>query len=362
MSHTRDRQKWEELACEVVLLSVPGITGRVLDGLKKRTASKMVDIWQADQRRLRQWGLTEKQVAALVRQRRLVMPVKVMEKLKKRGIQVFKRGEAGYPPLLAEVSGAPPLIFVQSETEIAQVWQRPVVAVVGSRRPTEYGLVMAQSLVSELAGAEVVIVSGLAFGIDSRAHKACIESGGVTVAVLPGGAGVISPRGNRQLAERVVTTGGVLVWEYGGEVKITKSSFPLRNRLVAGMSQAVLVVEGQQRSGSMITPTMAADYGREVLAVPGPVTSPLSEGPNNLLKQGAKVVTEVVDILEELGVTNEKKIKATTEMMSLTGRQQQVWLAYKQWGRKVDELVRESGVEVEEVLRYLTEWELTGRV
>jgi len=174
----------------------------------------------------------------------------------------------------------------------------PSVAVVGSRKPTPYGKQVTFDLAYSLAKKGIVIISGLALGIDAIAHKAALEAGGTTIAILPGGLDTIYPRTHRQLALDIIKSGGALISEYPPGTDVRAFQLLARNRIVSGLADAVVVTEAAKRSGTLSTVAHALDQNREVFAVPGPITSPLSIGPNTLIKQGAHPVVSVDDIIE----------------------------------------------------------------
>jgi DNA processing protein len=223
-----------------------------------------------------------------------------MDELAKLGGAFLAHGEADYPSLLAAVDTAPPLIAVRGELAVLQ---RPMVAIVGSRNASAAGLALTERLARGLAEAGLVVVSGLARGIDSRAHQATLESG--TVAVLPGGQDRVYPSENAALLERICDKGAALSemplgWEPRGR------DFPRRNRIVAGLAHGTLVVEAARRSGSLITARLANEQGREVFAVPGSPLDPRAEGTNDLLKQGATLCTEAKDVIDAIAPLLEK--------------------------------------------------------
>src|SRR5439155_13566721 len=206
----------------------------------------------------------------------------------------------GYPKRLRELDDAPPVLYALGELSAADDW---AVGVVGTRRATSYGREAATQLSSGLAESGVTVVSGLAHGIDTVAHKAALDAGGRTIAVLGSGLDVIYPYENRQLVRRILDEGvGAVITEYPLGTQPDAMNFPPRNRIISGMSLGVLVVEAGEKSGALITVTFALEQGRDVFAVPGPITSRVSEGTNNLLKLGAKCVTSARDILEELNI------------------------------------------------------------
>lgn len=211
-------------------------------------------------------------------------------------MRVIKLGETEYPYLLAQIADPPKRLYVKGKL-LPQ--DRRAVAVVGTRTPTEYGRKITRQLVAGLVKAGLTIVSGLARGIDGEAQRAAIGSGGRTIAVLAHGLDMIYPPEHSKLAQEIVQH-GALVTELAVGRKIDKANFVLRNRIISGLSLGVVVIEGKSRSGTKITARLAAEQGREVFAVPGPVHSLMSQAPMELIQTGAKLVTKVEDILEEL--------------------------------------------------------------
>lgn len=205
--------------------------------------------------------------------------------------RLLVRGAADYPQALTALPDAPLALYAQGVLGDA-----PGVAVVGSRAPTAYGRRMARRLAEDLARRRAAVVSGLARGIDAEAHDAALEAGGATWAVLGSGLGNVYPPENRSLARRIAQSGGCVLSESPLSAPPRPEAFPRRNRIVAGLSWAVVVVEGRETSGALITARNAAEYGREVLAIPGPADSPLCAAPHRLLREGARLATEVEDI------------------------------------------------------------------
>lgn len=212
------------------------------------------------------------------------------------GIAILARGQSGYPPLLGEIFDPPGILFLRGELLPAD---RAAVAIVGTRRATRYGLNQAERFAAGLARAGVTVVSGLAFGIDAAAHRGALAAGGRTVAVLGGGLLNLYPAEHRNLADEVAAH-GALVSELPPRFPVRREGFPQRNRVISGMSLGVLVVEAPRRSGALITAAHAVEQGREVFALPGPIDSPASGGCHGLIRDGAKLVESVDDILEEL--------------------------------------------------------------
>lgn len=212
-------------------------------------------------------------------------------------IKEIKLTEVGYPKLLSHISSPPKFLYVIGNEKILN---QKAITVIGSRKMSEYGRRVTEQLVRGLVDNNLVIVSGLARGIDGVAHRGCINNKGKTIAVLGHGFDRIYPPEHRGLAKQIVVSGGCLVSEFPINYPIKRQNFILRNRIMAGMSLGTLVIESKSKSGTKVTATMAANYGREVFCVPGPIESELSLGPAELIQEGAKLVTSVEDILEEL--------------------------------------------------------------
>lgn len=208
------------------------------------------------------------------------------------------------PVQLTAIPHAPKTLYLLGDT-LEDLLSRPRVAIVGSRKITPYGKSVTQKLAGDLAARGVVIVSGLAFGVDAIAHQAALDAGGLTMAVLPSSVNTVYPSTHRQLAKRIVVQGGVLLSEYNEVMRSYKTNFVERNRLVSGISDALLVTEAAEKSGTMHTARFAKQQGRPVFAVPGNITSPLSAGTNHLIKHGAQLVTDTAEILKGLGITQE---------------------------------------------------------
>jgi DNA processing protein len=204
------------------------------------------------------------------------------------------------PEVLQVIPNAPKELFLNGD--LTETLSRPRVAIVGSRKVTPYGKAITTQLAGELAGQGVAIISGLAFGVDALAHQAALEAGGITTAVLPTGLDKIYPSSHTGLAKNILDSGGALLTEYPDGTVGHKGNFIRRNRLVSGLSDAVLITEAAEHSGTMHTAAFAIKQGRKLLVVPGNITSSQSVGTNNLIKAGAKLVTSAADILHALGI------------------------------------------------------------
>lgn len=237
----------------------------------------------------------------------------------------------------------------------------PTVAIVGTRKPTTYGKEVAHTLASELARHGVIIVSGLALGVDAIAHKAALEAGGKTIAILGNGLSHIYPASHRDLARQILLQKGALISEYEPETRARQYHFLARNRLISGISDAVIIVEAASRSGTLNTVSHALQQGKEVFAVPGNITSPLSAGCNNLIRQGAAPVTKAEDILE---VIAPQSLNVQSHFATLGGTPAETKLLtlLQQGVRDGDELLERSSMQAAEFTHTLTMLELTGSI
>lgn len=261
------------------------------------------------------------------------------------------------PHLLQALAQPPERLFVMGD--LPALLERPRVAIVGSRKVSPYGRAITEQLAGELAEQGIIIVSGLAFGVDSIAHRAALEAGGTTIAVLPSPLNRIYPSSHHQLAQQIVQQGGALVSEYPSGTPTMKHHFIARNRLIAGLSDAVVVTEAALKSGSLHTARFALESGRDVLAVPGAITSPTSEGTNNLLKAGAAVVTSAADVLHTLGI---EEVKSPSLRQGSNPDEQQILDLIDQGITDGAALQAASGLPAETFSQTLTMLEITGKI
>jgi DNA processing protein len=293
-------------------------------------------------------------------------PARVLRGLEERGIRVILPEDGALPVGLWSIYDPPALLFATGREVDARA---PFVAVVGARKASGYGRRSALFLASQLAQCGVVVVSGAAYGIDGHAHRGCLEAGGFTVAVLGCGIDRVYPPAHAQLLERIKEN-GCLLSEYAPGEEPLPWRFPHRNRLIAGLSQAVGVVEACEKSGALITAEFALEEGREVMAVPGPIDSPLSRGTHALIQKGAKLVTGVEDVLEELqGLRREPPRAGTAAACAPNGEQgglqatERALLALLGDGAKsLDSMVEATGAPPGEILASLTSLVLRGWV
>ena len=288
--------------------------------------------------------------------RRSFDAMRYLATLGERGLRFVARSAPEYPTLLGELHDPPPGLFLRGGAESELLSRRRAVAIVGARSCSSYGSQVARLLGRELAAAGLVVVSGLARGVDGQAHRGALEAGGVTVAVLGCGIDRDYPAAHAELAGRIGETGLVLS-EYAPGVEPAPWRFPARNRIIAGLAAATVIVEARERSGALITADFALEAGREVFAVPGEITSSLSAGTNALLRLGATALTRPEDVLEALGVTASKAPAA-----KLGANATVVLRALVDHAAGADDLTRTTGLDAAAVATALAELELVGAV
>ncbi|MBX6360053.1 MAG: DNA-protecting protein DprA [Acidobacterium ailaaui] len=235
------------------------------------------------------------------------------EAMQKAGITFLTCQDPEYPPRLQQIFDPPALLWVRGDTSLLS---KPAIAVVGTRHPTPYGTGMAEMLSRDLAARGMVILSGMARGVDTAAHKGALAANGKTIAVWGTGLDIIYPKENKSLAEQIIATGGAIVSEFPMGTFPAPQNFPKRNRILSGMSIGVLVVEAGEHSGTRVTARCALEQDRDVFAVPGNVTTRNAWGPNTLIKQGAKLVATWEDVWEELPTQVRLEIESTWELAS----------------------------------------------
>lgn len=285
--------------------------------------------------------LDGERAADLARRRAAVDPVEFAAGLEKTGITFICYNEPGYPANLSFIYDPPAVLFARGSLKPDGL----ALAVVGSRKPTPYGRLVAEKIASDLAVAGVTVVSGAARGIDTAAHKGALAAGGRTVAVLGCGPDVVYPRENSRLLDQIAASGAILS-EFPPGVQPEAWHFPTRNRIISGMAKGVLVVEAAEKSGALITADFALDQGRDVMAVPGNVTSPVSRGANRLIKQGAKLVEGAEDIFEEFGLDSlfPKTEGCEQVPVKLSDEEKQIYHLLSVEPVHLDELISRTGL------------------
>ncbi|MGE3513479.1 MAG: DNA-processing protein DprA [Vicinamibacterales bacterium] len=286
----------------------------------------------------------------------------VLERADRTGIGLVVWGDADFPPALSAIDDPPPVLWFRGDRDALRL---PAVALVGSRAGSPCAVAVAEQLAAELAAHQVVIVSGLARGVDSAAHRGALQSGGPTMAVLGSGVDVVYPPEHRRLAATIARTPAcAVVSELAPGTRPLRWFFPLRNRIISGLSQAVVVVEAGEKSGSLITARTALDQGREVLAVPGAVLGGRNRGGHALIRDGAKIVECADDILEELRLPERFTPARPGAPVRAAGDRHDPVLAVLAPGepRDLDAIAAESGLPADRLLPRLFELELQGHL
>jgi len=281
-----------------------------------------------------------------------------LDRLRAAGIRAVSRDDPAYPPRLGRIAYPPYLLYVRGRADLLGSL---AVAVVGTRRPSDYGQRAAARIAGDLAAAGVTVVSGLALGVDAAAHQAALDAGGDTVAVLGCGVDVAYPPRNRRLAARIAEE-GALVGEYPPGRPPDAGNFPARNRIVSGLARATVVVEAGIKSGALITAEYAADQGADVFAVPGSIFRPTAEGTNNLLANGAGVARGADDILGALALSRAADQNAARRTLPADPAEEAVLTHLADDPRHIDELSRAAGLDAQTVSRTLMLMELKGMV
>lgn len=283
-----------------------------------------------------------------------------LERLDRKKVGFITRSDSSYPLILAKIPTAPFVLYIKSSKKFDFNTLDPAIAIVGTRKITSYGREVTEQFTQGLVLGGCSIVSGLALGVDSVAHTTTVENKGITIAVLGCGVDCCTPMENEGLYNRILESGGAIISEVPMGYLPTKGLFPSRNRIVAGLSRAVLVTEGAEDSGSLITADLAFSYNRKVFAVPGPITSLMSKGPYKLIEKGAKLVTQASDILNYLNVQNStngfliKKIRFSSKEEEIVGK----LLAHQPL--TFDQLIRESGLTSSQIGSLLSMMEIKG--
>lgn len=288
-----------------------------------------------------------------------------LKRLEKLHVSVLTLNSPKYPKLLKEIPDAPFLLYVLGKNTGIPINLERTIGVVGTRLITHYGEEVTKRLVTDLVAYGFTIVSGMAYGVDAAAHHAAIEAGGKTIAVLGCGIDIIAPASNANLYRDIIDGNGAVVSEMPLGHKPLKGLFPARNRIISGLSLGVLVTEGAGDSGALITARNAGEQGREVFAVPGPITSKYSRGPAKLLKNGAKLVENVEDILEELSLTQLSYVSHLGDLRKDKGEtedEQKILDQITDRTMNIDDLTRQTGLTISVVSANLSILEMKGIV
>lgn len=346
----------EEKAYWLALQKVVGLGPIKMQKLIQHFGSAQ-KVWEAHSLDLHEVrGIDKKTVNNFLQIRKSISPELELKEVQKKGIDILLETDCAYPKILREIYAFPPLLYIKGNL-LPQ--DNNSLAVVGSRKATFYGLHMAEKLSEQLAQAKITVVSGLARGIDTAAHRGALKGGGRTIAVLGCGLDIPYPPENKKLAQQIIEQ-GALISEFPLQTQPKPCNFPRRNRIISGLSLGVMVVEAAARSGSLITADFALEQGREVFALPGMITSSQSEGTNNLIKQGAKLVQNIADILDEFGW--KRILQEELRQMTLSEREQIILNLLDSQPKHIDEIVRQTKWSLAEIFVVLTELELNNLI
>jgi DNA processing protein len=347
----------EDIKYWVGFNNIPGI-GRVRLAQLEKHFGNLENAWKASAGELRNSGIDNVARKAIVRYRPDISPDLEMEKLERYGIKVLTCQDKDYPSRLKEIYDYPPVIYVRGTLLPEDEW---CLAVVGTRRASVYGRQVTEELVTDLAQSRITIISGLAKGIDTIAHRSALKAGGRSLAVFASGLDIVYPGENASLARNIIEQGCILS-EYPLGTRPRAENFPRRNRILSGLSMGVMVVEAGETSGAMITARMALEQNREVFAVPGSILSPVSRGTNRLIQEGAKLVRDYQDILEELNLTTVSRQIEMKEILPETDTEAALLRQLSAEPTHIDEVCRNSGLSAATVSGTLAMMELKGLV
>ena len=341
----------------VAFNKIPGV-GRARYAALEAYFGSLELAWQAGPAELQRASLDRRTVSSIQTRRPTIDPDTVMSDLQALQITPLTWHDSLYPDRLKEIYDRPPIIYVRGEIKEQDDWG---IAVVGTRKPTAYGREMAHLLSNELARNGITVVSGLARGIDSVAHHAALESGGRTIAVQACGLDMVYPPEHQRLAKEIASS-GALVSDYPPETRPRPDFFPRRNRIMSGLTLGTLVIEADEKSGALITAGYALEQNREVFALPGNVTSPKSQGTNRLIQEGAKLVTRIEDVLEELNLRLVPEQLVMQELIEVSSPEADLLQFLSREPIHIDEVTRQCSLPVSTVSSTLAMMELKGIV
>ena len=347
----------EDLGYWIALTRVTGIGPRRFELLIQAFGSAAA-VWEAGEAALADAGLDRRTLSALVAARKRVTPALETQNLARIGATAITRADPRYPARLAEIYDPPPVLYVQGELDEADT---PAVAIVGTRRATGYGRMAAEQLATELGRAGITVVSGLALGVDAAAHRGALVGGGRTIAVLGNGLDRVYPSQHAALSKQIAAS-GALVTEFPVGTKPDAVNFPRRNRIISGLASGTLVVEAGVRSGALITAAFAAEQGRDVLAVPGSIFSPQSQGTNGLIRDGATPVTCAADIIAEFAPGPGTRQLSISSILPADETERAVLKILDREPKHIDEIAREAALPMSAVSAALAMMEINGLV
>ena len=317
-------------------------------------------VFEADRYELESKGLRKDIVTNILKRAYKSDPEKELKKIIDTGVRIILYDDPEYPELLKEIDYPPVLLYALGKKIPKDQF---FMGIVGARSATQYGIRVSRDISFKLASIGIGIVSGMARGIDTYAHLGALKAGGYTVAVLGTGIDVIYPKENKRIFQNIKEN-GTIITEFPFGTPPEAKNFPIRNRIISGMSKGVLVVEATKRSGSLITASFALQQGREVFAVPGSIESIRSKGTHFLIKQGAKLVEDIEDILEEFGIETKAPSQdvSTKQNIRLSPIEEKIYNCLSEYPVHIDEIIRNTGIDPAEVLSTLLKMELRGLI
>ena len=354
----------EERACWLAWSQIPGIGPVLLKRIHEHFGSLAI-AWEANPETLMQVEGIGARLSEIVREKRLhLQPDRLLKEYESENPDFWTPADIAYPNLLFEIPDPPPILYYRGKyPPVNQQEFTPTIGIVGTRSPSEYGKRWTRKLSSRLTQQGFAIISGLAKGIDTDAHRSCLDHNGYTIAVLGTGVDMVYPHSNQALYEQIQTQ-GLLLSEYPNGVPPDRSHFPRRNRIIAGLSRAVLVTEAPKRSGALITAQLANEYGRDVYALPGSLDNPRCLGCLELLNQGSQLILGLEFLLESLGAMPPLQPTAVVSKSppELTPSLNQVFQIIPQEPIFLDNIVEMLNLETGAVLSALVQLELLGLV
>jgi DNA processing protein len=350
----------------IELTLIPGI-GTLTQNRIWKSLPNISALFSMEEKSLGSLGLPIEVVPAIRARSYQAIASEIYDWGSREGCRFLVRGSPEYPALLEEIYDPPLVLYARGQSAPLD---QPGIAIVGTRRPTIYGLQMAQGLASDLGSRGITVISGLARGIDAAAHRGCLKGKGKTIAVLGCGIDIVYPREHRQLTQQILETGLVLS-EFAPGTSPAPQNFPVRNRVISGLALGTLIIEASEYSGSLITARLAMEQNRDVLALPGNLTTPQSFGPNYLIKQGAKLVQCWRDVVEELPSRYRREILQResasypgTKELDLLSDEENIILGVLRMDEAIqfDKIFRSSGLAISRLSTLLLNLEMHGWV
>lgn len=346
-----DKKYWVAFNC------IPGI-GRVRFALLEKYFGNMDKAWHASPSEFKSAGVDSAAIRSIIQWRPKISPDDEIARLERFKVTTLTCNDRQYPARLKEIYDYPPVLYVRGSLLPEDEW---CLAVVGTRRATIYGKQVTEEIVTDLAQNRITIVSGLAKGIDTVAHKSALAAGGRTIAVCACGLDMVYPSENTSLARNIMEC-GALISEYPLGTRPRPEYFPRRNRILSGLSLGVLVTEASQSSGAIITANLALEQNREVFAIPGSILSPASAGSNHLIQEGAKLISDYSEIMEELNLTSIAHQIEIKEVLPESAEESALLKYLSSEPVHIDEVCRNSGLSAANVSSTLAMLELKGMV